>query len=255
MALHGAIISQRLNAETIICREAGEAAALLQAAPADLAILAVETTDIDGLDYIPEFMRTGLANRTIITSRRLDRRTLRGLRTTPFAGFIDSATATEEELRHLLSEVSAGRRYVCASAQRAFAQCGSRAGWDLLGQQEQLFLSVFAASDDDKQAGSILGRTNDSMRGYRERIMRKLGLHHKGQLVIYAKIHLFVRIEEDRILHPGFERQLRETRAALSDDISTRHLPYPPALLFPLPASVVAAGLSQGSTQKLWNSP
>ncbi|MGH8018107.1 MAG: helix-turn-helix transcriptional regulator [Opitutaceae bacterium] len=196
------------DAEVHVFHKALEALAVLQTNPAGLGLFAVETTDWDGLDYIPEILGGGRVSRVIIVSGRMDLRTLRGLRDTRFSGFLDATTANEIELRHAISEVVAGRRYLGRGIAEAFQQCKARCGWDFLTPREQLCLSVLAAGHNDEQAGDILGRSTDSIRGYRGRITRNLGLEQRSELIVFGEAHNFVRFGPQRILHPGFEREL-----------------------------------------------
>ena len=43
--------------------------------------------------------------------------------------------------------------------------------------------------------------------------MRKLAVHHKGELMLHALQHGYVRVAPEGVSHPGFERQFRRLQA------------------------------------------
>jgi len=54
---------------------------------------------------------------------------------------------------------------------------------DALTEREQVVLSVVGDGSDDDQAAARLGMAPNTVATHRKAIMRKLGLHHKGELI------------------------------------------------------------------------
>lgn len=186
---------------------------LLRAAPVALALVAVNTVDLDGLDYIPDIVGSQLAERTVIFSERTDPRTLSLLRPLQWNGLIDGGNADIAELRYALEGVAQGRRYVSPSISRQLSNA-PYSFRSILSSQEELVLSVLGEGVDDIDAGRRLRLSPRTVHNHRSRIMAKLGLHHRGELIRHAVTHYYVRYTTEDTLHPGFERALVALRGA-----------------------------------------
>ena len=81
---------------------------------------------------------------------------------------------------------------------------------DALTDKEQMVLSVIGDGSDDQQAGEKLALSPHTVNTHRKAVMGKLGLHHKGQLMLYALQQGYVQITPNGIYHPGFQRRIRE---------------------------------------------
>jgi DNA-binding CsgD family transcriptional regulator len=79
---------------------------------------------------------------------------------------------------------------------------------DALTQREQVVLSVIGDGSDNKQASDRLGISRYTVATHRESIMRKLSLHHVGQLMLYALQHGYVHVTAKGVYYPGFQRRL-----------------------------------------------
>ena len=53
-----------------------------------------------------------------------------------------------------------------------------------------------------------LGLSPHTVNTHRKSIMGKLKLHHKGQLMLYAIQHGYIRVTPQRVFRPGFQRRL-----------------------------------------------
>jgi hypothetical protein len=62
---------------------------------------------------------------------------------------------------------------------------------------------------DDQQAGVRLGISHYTVNTHRKTIMGKLGLHHKGQLMLYALQEDYVLVTPTGVYYPGFQRKIR----------------------------------------------
>lgn len=72
---------------------------------------------------------------------------------------------------------------------------------------QEVALSALGEGLDDHEGASRLGCASGTVRTHRAAIMRKLGLHHRGELMRYALCQNYVRFVSGRVLHPGFERR------------------------------------------------
>lgn len=66
---------------------------------------------------------------------------------------------------------------------------------------------------DDQQAATQLGLSPHTVGTHRKSIMAKLKLHHKGQLMLYAIQHGYIRVTAQRVFRPGFQRRLADVRS------------------------------------------
>lgn len=174
----------------------------------DLAILGVDTIDLDGLDYLPEVVRAGWATRVMIVTARKDRRVVNMLRGLSVGAIVDSYAPDPAEFRRALTAVQAGSWHLSESLSPLFAAPQPRSDKTTLLPQEELVLSLLGEGLDNQQVAERLRVAEDSVRGYRTRIMRKLGVPHRCELMWYALRHGYTRLVDDTVLHPGFEREL-----------------------------------------------
>ena len=177
----------------------------------DIAILSVQMEDIDGLDYIPEFVERHLAVRTVVIFDRHDDRTLRLLTRLPIQGFLDAAELDVLQLRKCIQNLLLGKRYVADTVGKYLASI-TDPSWARLTSREALIFSLLASGDDDDILVRSLNISCGTLRKHRENIMRKLSIHHKGNFVNFALRHSFIRFTSIGILHPGFQRELGLTR-------------------------------------------
>jgi hypothetical protein len=72
-----------------------------------------------------------------------------------------------------------------------------------------MVLSVIGDGSDDQQAGEKLAISRHTVNTHRKTIMGKLGLHHKGQLMLYALQQGYVLVTPTGVYYPGFQRHIR----------------------------------------------
>jgi DNA-binding CsgD family transcriptional regulator len=80
---------------------------------------------------------------------------------------------------------------------------------DALTEKEQKILSVIGGGSDDNETAERLGLSRFTLNTHRKAIMGKLGLHHKGQLMLYALQQGYVEVSPDGVYYPGFQRRIR----------------------------------------------
>jgi DNA-binding CsgD family transcriptional regulator len=82
---------------------------------------------------------------------------------------------------------------------------------DALTDKEQVVLSVIGDGSDDGEASERLGLSAQTVGTHRKAIMRKLSLHHKGQLMLHALQQGFVRVTPTGVYYPGFQRRIQRS--------------------------------------------
>jgi DNA-binding NarL/FixJ family response regulator len=185
---------------------ARESIAALGREPARLVIADAHMPDLDGLDYIPEMISGGLAQDVVIITHGCAQWTLFGLRNVPYLAWIDTSSERGERLEAVLEAARSGRRYTSASIVEAL-ESGSCASSRLLSHREQHVFSLLAEGLDDGEAAQRLSMPVATVRTHRARIMKKLDLHHKGELIHRAHLLGHIRVTHRGVLHPGFDRR------------------------------------------------
>lgn len=181
----------------------------LRSQQTDFAVVDADTVDLDGLDYIPRIFSESLARWVLIVSHRRDERALQVLRKLRYDAWIDANAASLQELRFAFRELESGRRYTSPSIVAAWLSLPRPFTNSMLTCHEELLLSMLGSGIDNEEAADRLGISSETIRTHRCRVMRKLNLHHKGELIQFAVSHGYVRIAHSGILHPGFQSALR----------------------------------------------
>lgn len=99
--------------------------------------------------------------------------------------------APATKLLDAVREVSAGARYLDPSvgARLALVDAGAQAGDDPLGEREREVLRLLSLGHTCAEIATMLQRSPRTVELYRSRIMEKLGLETRAQLVHYALEH------------------------------------------------------------------
>ncbi len=209
--LYGDLICRQIkelwrNATVQVFQRGLDALDAIQAVIPDLFITGVKIEDMDGLEHLEPFIERDLPI-LIVTSRK-DARTFSLLRTVRFDGIYDGLVEGLDNLRTALEGVMERQLYVSASFVQHLKK-PKNITLDSLTDKEQMVLSVIGDGSDDQQAAKRLGLSPYTVNTHRKAIMGKLGLHHKGQLMLYALQQGYVQITPNGIYHPGFQRRIR----------------------------------------------
>jgi DNA-binding NarL/FixJ family response regulator len=223
--LSGHVLKQTVErmfaeAEVSLFRWAEDALRALRLAPIAFALLDTQTEDMDGLDHIPAFFRSGRVQHTLVLLGRSDERTCDELRRLRCDALVDAESADVAELQYALGEISARRYYASASLARSQPRETVAYNPNFLTPQEELALSLLGEGLDDEKVAERLGCSPETVRTHRAHIMRKLDLHHKGELMCYAIGQSYVRFTSTGILHPGFRYRLSECRKSWDPDLA-----------------------------------
>lgn len=197
-----------------------EAIEYLKGHSVDLAILGVNTDDLDGLDHVPEVAEQRLASRIIAVTPRYDYRTMTlWRRSERLVGLLDSNTVLDRELNYAVESAIGNKRFISPSLEEKLS--ASRGAPETrLSVREELALSILGEGVDDREAAARLKMPSATMRCHRQRIMHKLCLHQKGELTAFAMQNVYTRFTSCGVLHPGFDRQLANGSADESGIVS-----------------------------------
>jgi DNA-binding NarL/FixJ family response regulator len=171
----------------------------------ELFITGVRLDDMDGLEHLEPFIGTRLP--ILVVTSRADARTFRMLRALRYDGIYDGLAEGLENLPTALKEVMEGRPYVSPSVLPHLKE-RKNITVDTLTEREQVVLSVVGDGSDDDQAAARLGMAPNTVATHRKAIMRKLGLHHKGELMLHALQQGYVHVTPSGVYYPGFQRRL-----------------------------------------------
>jgi DNA-binding NarL/FixJ family response regulator len=208
------------EAEVTLCYSAAEAEASLRAEPATLGVIGLTLPDRDGLDLLVVAERERWCRRILVVSDRRDERTRQGLRSAQIDGCFDIAVESSDQLVVAIRRVAEGGVYFSAGVlgSASVVLGGPTTVAQLLTDTELRVFAVVGDGSDDGQAAARLGLSDTTVHNHRQRIMRKLGVQSRTDLMREAMRRGVVRFTETGgVLTPGLERTLAD-RAALSRD-------------------------------------
>ena len=217
--LYGDMIRRQIldvwpNAAVQVFQRGLDALDSIQASVPDLFITGAHIDDMDGLEHLEPFVDTSLP--ILIVTSRADARTFRMLHGLRYDGIYDGLAEGLENLATALHQVLLHQLYVSPSVTPHLKK-PKNITLDALTDKEQVVLSVIGDGSDDAQASERLGLSSQTVGTHRKAIMRKLGLHHKGQLMLHALQQGFVRVTPTGVYYPGFQRRIQRKPDGTSD--------------------------------------
>ena len=183
-----------------------EALDAIQACPPDMFITGVKIDDMDGLEHLEPFVEKDLPI-LIVTSRK-DARTFSLMRSIRYDGIYDGFVEGLINLHTAMQQVLMRQLYVSRTMVEHLKK-PKNITLDALTEKEQMILSVIGDGSDDHETAERLGLSRFTVNTHRKAIMGKLGLHHKGQLMLYALQQGYVQVSPDGVYYPGFQRRIR----------------------------------------------
>ena len=209
--LYGDLICRQIkelwrNAEVQVFQRGFDALDAIQACTPDLFITGVNIEDMDGLEHLEPFVDTALP--ILVVTSRTDARTFEMLRSVRYDGIYDGNAEGLDNLPAALQQVIERRLYV-SPTMAPHLKRPKNITLDALTAKEQVVLSVIGDGSDDLQASARLVLSPRTVNTHRKAIMAKLGLHHKGQLMLYALQQGYVVVTPQAIYYPGFQRRIQ----------------------------------------------
>lgn len=169
----------------------------------DLTLIRTPLADGESIDGIPVIVASRNAGRIMFVCSNWNPSAMRILSKIHHVSAFDAAVGSPEELQAAILRVVNGRRHICPS----LAARWRRMDWErverLLTPTEQLVLSVIGTGCDNEEAAHRLRMPPATARTHRTRIMHKVGLHHRGELIAFAFRYGFVAMTSDGDLRPG----------------------------------------------------
>lgn len=182
-----------------------EALGAIQRKSPDLFITGTKINDMDGLEHLEPFIEADLP--ILVVTSRVDAHTFSLLRAIRYDGLYDGLAEGLDNLSSVLRLVIQRRLYVSPSF-REHLKPQKNITLDALTATQQVVLSVIGDGSTDEEGSERLGIAPGTVNQHRKAIMRKLGLHHRGELIRYAIQHGYVRVTANNIYYPGFQRRL-----------------------------------------------
>lgn len=208
--LPGDLIRQTISkvwahADVCVFQRGFDALEAIYANAPDMFITGVKVPDMDGLEHLEPFVETRLP--ILIVTSRPDLRMFHMLDKLRFNGIFDARVEGWDELAKALRLVLQRERYFSPTLLEFMGRTRKTTS-EPLTEMEELVLSVIGDGSDDQQASERLAVSTVTVASHRKRIMGKLKLHHRGQLMNYAMIHGYVVRIGDGVFQPGFQRKL-----------------------------------------------
>lgn len=220
--LYGDMIRRQIldvwpNAAVQVFQRGLDALDSIQASVPDLFITGAHIDDMDGLEHLEPFIDTSLP--ILIVTSRADARTFRMLHGLRYDGIYDGLAEGLENLSVALHQVLLHQLYISPSVAPHLKK-PKNITLDALTDKEQVVLSVIGDGSDDAQASERLGLAPQTVGTHRKAIMRKLKLHHKGQLMLHALQQGFVRVTPTGVYYPGFQRRIQRNGSADGEKVA-----------------------------------
>jgi len=209
--LYGDLICRQIkdfwrNAVVQFFQRGFDALDAIQACPPELFITGVKIEDMDGLEHLEPFVEKDLP--VLIVTSRKDARTFSLMRSIRYDGIYDGSVEGLSNLHTAMQQVLGHRLYVSPTMVEHLKK-PKNITLDALTEKEQMVLSVIGDGSDDHETAERLGLSRFTVNTHRKAIMGKLGLHHKGQLMLYALQQGYVQVSPDGVYYPGFQRRIR----------------------------------------------
>lgn len=195
-ALFRAGLRMLLNAQpgVVVLGEAAETdegvRKALQLRP-DVVLMDLSTAGGTGLDAVRQVVASGVASRVLVLSDHGEAKRLMPLVKAGAAGYV-TRDSGERELVDAIRTVARGDVYLCPGAAACLAEAlraarGPRADpFRSLSAREREVLVLTAQGFSASEIGARLALSHKTVETYRHRLMDKLHLHHRSEVVRFA---------------------------------------------------------------------
>jgi len=171
----------------------------------DLVILDLMLPDVDGFEVAGKIRARGSNARILAVSSRCDANTVFRVEQARLDGFIDKKTSMLEEFRRAIADMAAGKPHFSESfmtLQRK-RRHNSTAFDRLLTPNQQEVLTLIGDMLTDQAIAKRLKLSIFTAEKHRYRIMEKLGLKTRAELVKYARQNGFRSLSESEFPDNG----------------------------------------------------
>lgn len=229
-ALYGRMLAEAVRlvfplAQVAVERTAAEARRRVAAGLHELVVLGASFRDDDGLPLLQELAAEARVRALLVVTLRRDAQLLTFLRRTRAVSAFDPAGDEPGRFTLALAHAVQGRRYLSPGLQEDLLG-GAGAPLDLarmLTRTEWQVLAVIGDGSDDKQASAALGLEPGSVHSHRKRLMRKLGVRSRNELLRRCLELGIVRVLPDgRVTRPAWDLVRAEIEAGRRERLRRR---------------------------------
>jgi two-component system, NarL family, nitrate/nitrite response regulator NarL len=218
LAISQAVRRVHPGAQIVRCHTAAETIAALRISPVRLAIVGLTLPDLDGLDVLLEITRERLANKLLAVADRWDERVKQVIPQARLDGVYDCVAEPPAALQTALRALAEGGSYFGPAVKQTLYTGKTEVVGRIFSPTQQRVFATIGDGCDDQVAAALLGVSASTIHSHRQRIMQKLRIHSRTDLMREAIRRGFVRFTAEKTLRPGFEYELaRPARAPASD--------------------------------------
>jgi DNA-binding NarL/FixJ family response regulator len=169
-----------------------EAVELARTLRPDVVVMDISMPVMNGLEATAAITAQGGDTRVLVLTMHAEEEYLFQVLEAGGSGYVLKQSA-DSELMNAIRTVYRGEAFLYPSAVRLLLQAyqkgkkgGERSGDDVLSERETQVLALTAEGYSNQEIAARLYLSPKTVDTYRQRIMEKLGLHHRSELVHYA---------------------------------------------------------------------
>ena len=183
-----------------------EALRLLADVPADVLIMDLSMPNMGGLECLREIRRRGLTVKILILTMFSEENYIKEAMQSGASGYVEKK-ALDTELFTAVRTVATGQIYLSQTGTQALLshlltgqdRNRTKDPFTALSSREREVLQLMVKGHSMSEVGAMLALSVKTVDTYKTRMMEKLGLSKKSELVNYAIRHGLLKQEENRL--------------------------------------------------------
>jgi DNA-binding NarL/FixJ family response regulator len=180
--------------------DGGQAVELARELAPDVVLMDVAMPGLGGLEATLEMKKEGLRSRVLILSQYEDREYVRRLLKAGVSGYLLKKSAGSELANSIRAVARGGLVLDPEVARTAMEDAGPSAPsaadpYESLTDREKQVLKLVAEGLSNKEVAEVLGISVKTAMSHREKVMEKLGLHNRTELVRFALKRGVIRMD------------------------------------------------------------
>jgi DNA-binding NarL/FixJ family response regulator len=166
----------------------------------DVVLMDIAMPGLGGLEAALEMKKEGLRAKVLILSQYEDREYVRRLLKAGVSGYVLKKSAGAELAGAIRAAARGGLVLDPEVARTAMEEAGPSAPagsdpYEALTDREKQVLKLVAEGNSNKEVADVLGISVKTAMSHRERVMEKLGLHNRTELVRFALRRGVIRMD------------------------------------------------------------